>query len=79
MLKGLRVDRETEQIGMDMAKHGGAAYEINRRRSVLDNFSFSRGKDSEKEQRRVDSGRSGEVTIIENGEAIEETRPVAVE
>ena len=77
LLKGLRVDKETEQIGMDKVKHGGAAYEMTRRKSVWD--SFSKGKENTKQRRRVDSVKSGDATIIENGQAVKETEPVPAE
>ena len=53
LLKLLRVSEETEKMGLDLKEHGGAAYEMTRRKSVRD--SFSEEKKEKEERTRVDS------------------------
>ena len=46
LFKILRVSEETEKMGLDLKEHGGAAYEMHKRRSsVWDSFNKSDKKD----------------------------------
>ncbi|XP_063693862.1 uncharacterized protein LOC134825564 [Bolinopsis microptera] len=74
LMKLLRVSEETEKMGLDIKEHGGAAYEMNARRSVWDSFS----KDAKRTRRsRKDSNSRSEGVVLENGTNIPEPVPEA--